>query len=83
MLFDVKNGLSERLVTKSSNGHQSNGVEGVTGVAGGLNRNVIVSCLGTAAAPTRPTQMRTGRAMLPKYIVYGPGDDDEVGSEDP
>jgi len=74
---DVNEGRGTRLVSKSSNGHQSN-------VVGGPNKNIVVSCLGTggADATTHPTQTKIGRAMLPKHIAYGRWEDDDVGSEE-
>lgn len=80
-LFDVNVGWGTRAVSKSSNGHQSNDVNGAPDWP---NKNVVVSCLTTprATATIRPTQMRIGRAVLPKYIVYRPRDD-EVGLEGP
>jgi hypothetical protein len=83
--LDVNEDWGMRLVCKSSNGHQSNVVVGSPGVVGGPNKNIVVSCLATAGAvaTTHLMQMRIGRAALPKYIVHGGRDDDEVGSEVP
>lgn len=76
-LVDVDEGWSTRLVSRSSNGHQSI-------VVGGPNKNIVVSCLATggATATAHPAQMSIWRATLPKHIAYRPREDDEVGSED-
>lgn len=83
--LDVKDGWNTKLISESSNGHQSNAVSEAPEVLDCPNKKVIVSCLATpgAIATTHPTQVKIRRAALPKYIAYGPWYDDKIGLEDP
>ena len=81
----VNEGWDMKLVSKSSNGHQSNAVSEAPEVIDCPNKDVVVSCLATAEviAATHPKQVKIRRVILPKYIAYRLRYDDDTGSEGP